>query len=136
MKFLICFNCFPCFKVAPFAGAWIEIVIFLKLNELTDVAPFAGAWIEIIYLFTGENGNGVAPFAGAWIEIEITKRLLSAIWSLPSRERGLKSYNHISKLDAYTSLPSRERGLKSYQLFLHNHTFLVAPFAGAWIEIL
>ncbi len=58
--------------VAPFAGAWIEILI--KRNSVLSgvVAPFAGAWIEILVpygcmAFT----NTVAPFAGAWIEITI-----------------------------------------------------------------
>ena len=36
-------------KVAPFAGAWIEIETPFILNILNDVAPFAGAWIEILY---------------------------------------------------------------------------------------
>ncbi|EDP25161.1 hypothetical protein COPEUT_02655 [Coprococcus eutactus ATCC 27759] len=55
--------------VAPFAGAWIEIL--MKRVRLTKeiVAPFAGAWIEM----SGGNGDstssGVAPFAGAWIEM-------------------------------------------------------------------
>ena len=36
-------------KVAPFTGAWIEIVIDV-IAALTDsVAPFTGAWIEINY---------------------------------------------------------------------------------------
>ena len=34
-------------KVAPFAGAWIEIVAVAKQNAKPKVAPFAGAWIEI-----------------------------------------------------------------------------------------
>ena len=33
------------------------------------VAPFAGAWIEIIQLYLGHGRVLVAPFAGAWIEI-------------------------------------------------------------------
>ena len=33
------------------------------------VAPFAGAWIEILYWSYGYVVYGVAPFAGAWIEI-------------------------------------------------------------------
>ena len=33
--------------VAPFAGAWIEIVTPLPARTITPVAPFAGAWIEI-----------------------------------------------------------------------------------------
>ena len=33
--------------VAPFAGAWIEIVSYPCQLHLASVAPFAGAWIEI-----------------------------------------------------------------------------------------
>ena len=35
-------------RVAPFAGAWIEIYENVGLEEDVIVAPFAGAWIEII----------------------------------------------------------------------------------------
>ena len=55
--------------------------------------------------------------------------------SLPSRERGLKFENENISFDDLQSLPSRERGLKftvTHHLFIH---FLVAPLAGAWIEI-
>ena len=34
------------------------------------VAPFAGAWIEIVKLYTQTLPPPVAPFAGAWIEIK------------------------------------------------------------------
>ena len=34
-------------RVAPFAGAWIEICCFLLSLQYVTVAPFAGAWIEI-----------------------------------------------------------------------------------------
>ena len=34
------------------------------------------------------------------------------------------------------SLPSRERGLKLRMWNRHEHEKIVAPFAGAWIEIL
>ena len=33
--------------VAPFAGAWIEIMSNFKKVKRLFVAPFAGAWIEI-----------------------------------------------------------------------------------------
>ena len=77
--------------VAPFAGAWIEILHIgtigekdvslpsrergLKYSQRTQkaaayrVAPFAGAWIEILYTASISLGSAVAPFAGAWIEI-------------------------------------------------------------------
>ena len=35
------------FAVAPFAGAWIEILKLKVPKNVLEVAPFAGAWIEI-----------------------------------------------------------------------------------------
>ena len=35
-------------KVAPLAGAWIEIIVLSLLDHLCIVAPLAGAWIEIV----------------------------------------------------------------------------------------
>ena len=78
--------------VAPFAGAWIEILSFVysllfsswshpsrvrglkffftcQHYPMTTVAPFAGAWIEIVISLIEFVQNWVAPFAGAWIEI-------------------------------------------------------------------
>ena len=57
------------FCVAPFAGAWIEILYTSFPFEDVVVAPFAGAWIEIISSGSGKFAEVVAPFAGAWIEI-------------------------------------------------------------------
>ena len=34
------------------------------------VAPFTGAWIEIMGIKVSDNTKGVAPFTGAWIEIQ------------------------------------------------------------------
>ena len=34
--------------VAPHAGAWIEIVVYLLIDYHLIVAPHAGAWIEIL----------------------------------------------------------------------------------------
>ena len=34
-------------EVAPFAGAWIEILSKEYIKEKVEVAPFAGAWIEM-----------------------------------------------------------------------------------------
>ena len=58
-------------KVAPFTGAWIEIVHSAIAKTLASVAPFTGAWIEI-KRHTEKNLSvyGVAPFTGAWIEIQ------------------------------------------------------------------
>ncbi len=39
-------------NVAPFAGAWIEILDASSSFSLSCVAPFAGAWIEILLRVT------------------------------------------------------------------------------------
>ena len=36
-----------CFAVAPYAGAWIEILDVAYYTVHFFVAPYAGAWIEI-----------------------------------------------------------------------------------------
>ena len=56
--------------------------------------------------------------------------------SLPSRERGLKFTAVQCAERRNRSLPSRERGLK-YKIWICNPLDAhVAPFAGAWIEII
>ncbi len=34
-------------NVAPYAGAWVEIVQVLSRQSVYNVAPYAGAWVEI-----------------------------------------------------------------------------------------
>ena len=58
------------------------------------VAPFAGAWIEIAEGMEQTGQRFVAPFAGAWIEIIASAQLSVLSLSLPSRERGLKWQFH------------------------------------------
>ena len=103
----------------------------------------------------------VAPLAGAWIEIDALLRTAILLkMSLPSRERGLKYAYHVNRPTSISlSLPSRERGLKYVlssvmQLLQHASlpsrerglkllsdslssvsSIVVAPLAGAWIEI-
>ena len=57
-------------KVAPFAGARIEILDSKKLRLHLRVAPFAGARIEIPTHTGSALSCIVAPFAGARIEID------------------------------------------------------------------
>ena len=77
-----------------------------------SVAPFAGAWIEIISACNTHRVRRVAPFAGAWIEIDMPIMEITNGMSLPSRERGLKSKKCKRIVTDDLSLPSRERGLK------------------------
>ena len=65
----------------------------------------------------------VAPFAGAWIEIGFNTVFAPfGSTSLPSRERGLKSYVPTLFLSCHKSLPSRERGLKSVLTQFSHHS--------------
>ena len=57
------------FKVAPLAGAWIEICGLRSELVASKVAPLAGAWIEILFFVYFCYHLLVAPLAGAWIEI-------------------------------------------------------------------
>ncbi len=76
--------------VAPLAGAWIEISVFVNVVLVLFVAPLAGAWIEITERISDSSAYCVAPLAGAWIEISMYSGIKSPVLSLPSRERGLK----------------------------------------------
>ena len=56
-------------RVAPYAGAWIEILLPSPYIQQYHVAPYAGAWIEICKITRPCVSLSVAPYAGAWIEI-------------------------------------------------------------------
>ena len=77
----------------------------------------------------------VAPLAGAWIEIPPGGHFNRATGSLPLRERGLKLTGMLQGISAGMSLPLRERGLKFLHCCADIMPILVAPLAGAWIEI-
>ena len=55
--------------------------------------------------------------------------------SLPTRERGLKFQIHFHGTNTPLSLPTRERGLKSIERRIFLLMLSVAPYTGAWIEI-
>ena len=55
-----------------------------------EVAPYAGAWIEILCGVVPTVSQTVAPYAGAWIEMLPDLNSARSVWSLPTRERGLK----------------------------------------------
>ena len=78
-------------SVAPFAGAWIEILELPRFASGNKSLPSRERGLK--YKDNGGYGGGnkVAPFAGAWIEIFLFYRHKRIVMSLPSRERGLKS---------------------------------------------
>ena len=73
----------------------MKYVISLRFHGNITVAPFAGAWIEIVKFKNDFTADSVAPFAGAWIEIaDHPDQRRSVKPSLPLRERGLKYTNN------------------------------------------
>ena len=68
-------------QVAPFTGAWIEILGSLATVGGAYVAPFTGAWIEISHLVCTNLQTRVAPFTGAWIEIKV----VAVVGAVPGR---------------------------------------------------
>ena len=76
--------------VAPYTGAWIEIVDLFDEETGLPVAPYTGAWIEIDYVVDFNQALLVAPYTGAWIEIVIFRSSIASIKSHPTRVRGLK----------------------------------------------
>ena len=103
----------PLSLVAPFAGAWIEIVIGWECGVPVAVAPFAGAWIEILLNTKTRPHLSVAPFAGAWIEISDKAKKWFLVAVAPFAGAWIEMYCHQKYILRSRSLPSRERGLKS-----------------------
>ena len=141
----------PARRVAPLAGAWIEILcvqghVFciesLPLRERGlkflssciicivwyEVAPLAGAWIEMNYYRRRNQEHGVAPLAGAWIEIyqENAGTKWSAVAPLAGAWIEIKVPSIALEL-CLESLPLRERGLKFYIPGNLNRSILSLP---------
>ncbi len=118
-----------------------------------------GAWIEIFSermqrdkryasLPTWERGlksspqrqsmsqPSVAPYMGAWIEMFMLAAPDMYEASLPTWERGLKFMERVNDVSPLLSLPTWERGLKSVVIQWADWSKCVAPYMGAWIEIL
>ena len=57
--------------VAPFAGAWIEIILFELLMQDDESLPSRERGLKYSLAHSFHGGHTVAPFAGAWIEIDI-----------------------------------------------------------------
>ena len=56
--------------VAPFAGAWIEIVQRKKPDGESWSLPLRERGLKLTVFSTEREAELVAPFAGAWIEIQ------------------------------------------------------------------
>ena len=85
---------------------------------------------------SGVTNAIVAPLVGAWIEIFLTLlQLLGVPSSLPSWERGLKSYPIGAPLGASVVAPLVGAWIEIEQLIEDYERSRVAPLVGAWIEI-
>ena len=69
LKYLVVFDPPHLIRVAPHAGAWIEMGLERPNPSGQRVAPHAGAWIEMCLATTFSAVMLVAPHAGAWIEM-------------------------------------------------------------------
>ena len=72
----------------------LKLVRASNFLPVLRVAPHAGAWIEMYKRIAYISTAFVAPHAGAWIEINIWSISSCVMWSLPTRERGLKYVKH------------------------------------------
>ena len=77
-------------RVAPFAGAWIEITNSVPQETARTSLPSRERGLKYLPWDMMHQLGLVAPFAGAWIEMYKEFLELEEIRSLPSRERGLK----------------------------------------------
>ena len=78
--------------VAPFTGAWIEIVIYhTTVGDNPQSHPSRVRGLKYLEHVSKTYDGHVAPFTGAWIEIQKADYLEgAAVKSHPSRVRGLK----------------------------------------------
>ncbi len=79
--------------VAPYAGAWIEIVCAAcAFNAEVMSPPMRGRGLKYPIMAKRHPRLCVAPYAGAWIEIvTVTENVIKGYGSPPMRGRGLKS---------------------------------------------
>ena len=121
--------------------SWVRGLKFVsrwKEGGLNYVAPFMGAWIEIRWWAVLDIRSWSHP---SWVRGLKSVLPKQAIWnekSHPSWVRGLKLCRHYDNLERSEreSHPSWVRGLKSGHKPHQERFHLVAPFMGAWIEIL
>ena len=111
-------------------------MLSLPIHSL-PVAPFTGAWIEIMVKWNTKSTKQGRTLYGCVDWNQISKQVKSLhLMSHPLRVRGLKSqFFHNVLLRVIWSHPLRVRGLKSDIFMDWNRPQIVAPFTGAWIEI-
>ena len=159
LKYFRCIDRYDRWQVAPFTGAWIEmskgeiskVVISRRtLHGCVDwnitnlfaftwcqVAPFTGAWIEMDYMSEHLYRKRVAPFTGAWIEM--FRFWISNRNRLRRTLHGCVDWNLLLLMTIYGSRSRTLHGCVDWNISL-GHIFRywnrVAPFTGAWIEMI
>ena len=123
-------------RVAPFTGAWIEILVNPLKQGFFVSLPSRERGLKCRWRRLGATSGLSLPSRERGLKLVLRFAVAVPRPSLPSRERGLKFLLEIINLVAGASLPSRERGLKSYILPVPAFSPCVAPFTGAWIEML
>ena len=69
----------------------LKLLSLKSLFLIDPVAPYTGAWIEIVASISYSLRVIVAPYTGAWIEIASNRNVSETTASHPTRVRGLKS---------------------------------------------
>ena len=99
------------------------------------VAPYAGAWIEIALREQAERKKASHPTRVRGLKFNVIIHYKHSVLSHPTRVRGLKFQPEEITENGGESHPTRVRGLKFSYGNGRRSTKNVAPYAGAWIEI-
>jgi len=81
------------------------------------------------------RASAVAPHVGAWIEIFIVCLLNPSGPSLPTWERGLKSFASLGNTFHISVAPHVGAWIEISTSGRNDRAEVVAPHVGAWIEI-
>ena len=77
MKLFLQTNVHQSRNVAPFAGAWIEISVYISLDFKFLSLPSRERGLKFDVPVSFNIGAFVAPFAGAWIEMGLVILILT-----------------------------------------------------------
>ena len=108
-----------------------------KFEDLWNiaVAPFAGAWIEILTVHSFCRLRMSLPSRERGLKFSLTDTAVMNSLSLPSRERGLKSVNRFAMVSESPVAPFAGAWIEILPRLYPWIRSSVAPFAGAWIEM-
>ena len=99
------------------------------------VTPYAGVWIEMGKILESITIQSVTPYAGVWIEIRVSPSSVIKLWSLPTRECGLKSPQSCICIYDRTVTPYAGVWIEICTVDSDKRPNLVTPYAGVWIEM-